>query len=658
MTNRTSTGRDEWFVATTAEPDLAAIPPTHVYEVPALVEPSESHVFSGDGITVTGRGFEDGTTVNFWRDADNNRQIDSGEAIICSEIATSRHTAVCTFTLLVPPFKGGAGVNGDWNYVNAVDGHGHSASVRVPLIHVEPHLVITSDSGSVGGYIHAYMTDLDQGDRISRIKLARSPVCDNSYDADQDGSPDLPCGELIEGTGNQADAGGTLNFTFHIPRRSLDGGHVFIGIQELRVTVASQVDHSHDKVLEGNIRVTPAQIEVSADTVLSNQSIVLNGTGFTGSAELHGGSTALIGPVGPGDNHGCPDASQGRVTLAGRPIPWRRVNNNLPIEISSAGTWVTSVELPVDSATTEAGTRQFRVVDCAESEASVDLTFPDREVSITPAESGRGSEVVVAGRNFPAGNQNSPTQGVVHVEYDTGGRSHRVQASPDASGNFTVVLRVPKLVEIPARNTVRIWFPDDEGATVLETLTHRVTQGTISLSASSGSTGETVTISARDFLGYASLGSVEFGARDITPIPKPSTGGDGHAVFHVRIPAADMGTHIIRVEIGGVTASQPFFVLEGEEKSDGPEDVGLNWLIREEALDSVFKFDNDTKEWRWYINNPDFRSANNLPGLSSGDPVWIRVTRTVTADILGKPVHLTCVMQGATENCWNLIGIP
>ena len=56
---------------------------------------------------------------------------------------------------------------------------------------------------------------------------------------------------------------------------------------------------------------------------------------------------------------------------------------------------------------------------------------------------------------------------------------------------------------------------------------------------------------------------------------------------------------------------------------------------------------------------PALRAANNLAGLPSGDLVWVRTTRTVTADILGESVTLSCTGEGtADENCWNQMAIP
>ena len=73
----------------------------------------------------------------------------------------------------------------------------------------------------------------------------------------------------------------------------------------------------------------------------------------------------------------------------------------------------------------------------------------------------------------------------------------------------------------------------------------------------------------------------------------------------------------------------------------------------------MFRFNNTTKEWSWYIGDQDFQSANDLTSLSSGHRVWIHVSRTIATDIQGEPVSLTCVERDAAgEDCWNVVRIP
>ena len=150
-----------------------------------------------------------------------------------------------------------------------------------------------------------------------------------------------------------------------------------------------------------------------------------------------------------------------------------------------------------------------------------------------------------------------------------------------------------------------------------------------------------------------------FGDRDITPSPKPSTDTTGDVEFEVRIPGSDPGIYIIKVVVDDVTATQTFSVVSGSGVVDGSVDSILANVMSEDALDRVFKFDNATKDWQWYINDPAFTATNNLAGLSSGDLVWIKVSKSVTADILGTSVTLSCINEGMeNEDCWNQISIP
>ena len=290
ITNRTEGGKDEWFVYTTAEPDLAAIPQENVYEVPFTVDLSENHVHRGEKITATGRGIERRTTVTFWRDSDNDGRLDSGEAVLCSAIATSKDIGKCAFTVAAPPFQGGVGSPGGVNYVNAVDGHGHSASVHVPLIHLEPFIDISPDTGGIGDPVHVHLADLDPGDRVSSIQLAGRWLCDDAYDGNYDGTPDLPCGRFIHEDQRHDHAGdmGALNFTLFIPGRSLDGNAVSIGFQELQVFIASQARDIHDKELDAILHLTPGEIITPSAIVLSNQRITVSGSGFTPSSGRKG----------------------------------------------------------------------------------------------------------------------------------------------------------------------------------------------------------------------------------------------------------------------------------------------------------------------------------------------------------------------------------
>lgn len=90
-----------------------------------------------------------------------------------------------------------------------------------------------------------------------------------------------------------------------------------------------------------------------------------------------------------------------------------------------------------------------------------------------------------------------------------------------------------------------------------------------------------------------------------------------------------------------------------------PVETALAKLIQTGSLERVFRFDNATKTWEWYINDPAFGPFNTLQSLSSGDLIWVKVTREATLGIFGVSVNFTCANRGQIdENCWNAIKVP
>jgi len=76
-------------------------------------------------------------------------------------------------------------------------------------------------------------------------------------------------------------------------------------------------------------------------------------------------------------------------------------------------------------------------------------------------------------------------------------------------------------------------------------------------------------------------------------------------------------------------------------------------------LDRAFFFNNVTKDWNFYINDAAFSDANDLDEVSSGQPIWIKVTGDTSVELNGSTTDLTCVNPGtAEEDCWNLIVFP
>ena len=254
---------------------------------------------------------------------------------------------------------------------------------------------------------------------------------------------------------------GNLSFSFVIP------SSVSPGAQDLRV-------HTTNGNANTTFIVGDGELQLSTTDVLPNQRISISGSGFTKSSNQ---DPAYIG--GPdGEHSSCPDGNFGSVTLGGQQIHWNRLNDGDGIEVTSGGTWSAPLDLPVNASTTVSGTRELKITDCLGRFATVDLTFAEREVTMTPAESGVGTEVVISGKNYPVSNDDG-SDIEVFVRYDAGVDSDDDDVEPDALGNFTVILEVPEDANIPSNNTVSVWFFGDDGSQVLDTFTHRVSQGTL-----------------------------------------------------------------------------------------------------------------------------------------------------------------------------------
>ncbi len=685
ITNRTEGGGDDWFVKTSKESWLDTLPETldedgevdlkagqiataTVYPVPWTIDLSDYKDSRGAEITAIGKGFKNGTTTTFWIDKDRDGMIGTGEDELCDAVANGHDIATCKFTLGNPPFAPGKANN----YINAVDGRDKKAGIKDTVdgdgniirvnhpfgvsqlnrIELEPSLSVSPKQGNPGDSINYQLKDFHPGSGVTRIQFARSIyICGDSDDSGQG----CPTGKV--GTN------GNLSFSFDIPN------NIGAGAQDLKVwTVGTEKDANgnvkkdadgNDVIVNGDDNITftvgAGDLQLSSTNVLPNQRISISASGFTKSSNRN---PAYIGDRKRPIDNAC-GVKTGSVILGGEEVPWERINDNEAIEVTSGGTWSATIDLPINSATVVAGTRTLKVTDCQGGEASIDLIFAEREVTMTPEEGGVGTEVVITGKNFPVRNDDG-TDIEVWVAYDpTVGKTDDDDVEPDAVGSFTVILEVPEDAGIPSNNTVKVLFIEDDGSEVLDTFTHRVPQGTVSFNTTRGAEGSTLTITANGFARYTNVDLIEFDGREITPSPKPSTDTNGNGSFDIRIPGSDPGIYIIRVEIEEVVATSTFTVVSGSGASDATVETVLANLISEGAMDRIFRFDNETKTWQWYIADPAFAASNNLAGLSASDLVFIKVTQDITVDILGTSTPLTCINEGLeTEDCWNTISIP
>ena len=500
LSNPTEGGTYSWRVSTTKDPtpQPSAHPEAEVRQAfgeaeeaaaPDLitgllvdweVQLSHEGVRRGDEVTVIGRGYKNGTTLTFWRDANFDGRRDSGENELCRVEVGGNDIGTCSFLVSNPPFVPGFGdcalesgegnddteTTPNCNFVNGVDGWNQFSTLVRDAEIEEAAQVLELEGGvlvgpgiSPGRTIQVQLTDFPPGE-LTAVDIGGVPV-------------DL--GDLSY-KDRRVPASGSLHFSIDLPNRAR------LGRQSLRVVVTRQDDgekfEARATVGVGSsalLRVTPEQ------AVLPNQRISVSGIGFSDA-----GAEAEIDTI----------------SIGGHPIDPSRINGgNGAVRLDRGGRWSASIDLPINSATTLAGPRELRVRDKGGREGTALVNFPAREVTITPPWGRPGTTAVIEGKNFPSRNDNGSGFNLL-ITYDAGGRGAVFNAATNTGGEFTAEITIPTSAAIPSVNTVRVEFVDDDGVKVVTPATHHVPGAAIVLSRTAGPPGTPVTLDAQGFRQY------------------------------------------------------------------------------------------------------------------------------------------------------------
>ena len=588
---------------------------------------SREEAFRGDRVTVTGRGYREGTTLTFWRDENFDGRHDDGEATLCQDTVDDNNTGECAFDLANPPFLPGFGdcfLDPDWaatdptqlaaaasncNFINAVDGQGHTAILAVSEELAEAaNLESSAQALELKG--RAEVSDLHRPDPTVLVTLTDFPAGELS-EITVDGKPV----DLAQLPSMRIPDSGRVSFRIELP-----GG---IGSGRLRflVTITQAGRRLHDFEAEALVDNGLA-IAAVPDVALPNQPIQLSVLGFR-------------------------DAEIELIQVGGIPVPAGRIDGGSGrIRLDDRGRWLGTIALPVNAVTTEAGSRHLRVIDTKGRKGETLLTFPERRISVTPPHARPGTEIKVSGAGFPVQNGTGSSPGL-HVTYEYGGGSVTKVAETDAAGRFSAALTLPHRVGIPSRNLVRVEFSDDDGKRVVASVRHEVAAASIRLQPATGSPGNTVTVLGQGFRRFFTVTSVTLDGMDLLPAPRPYTDHAGKVAFKLTVPGLAEGIHQLTVTAGGATASASFTVEDSlaPEESAAPIEKALASLGS--RFVRCFHFNNGTKEWTFY--DPRVKEHSTLDSLVPGVPYWILVRETTEAFLNGRLRLLTC-FRG---NCWN-----
>ena len=432
---------------------------------------------------------------------------------------------------------------------------------------------------------------------------------------------------------------------------------------KLRVDIKSgegTVTDSDDSgtVASFNLTISGANLSVSHETVIANQDLTISGNGFSeGSSNCIFEGQITIGnvPVEIADDSDCPQSVMNASTLSPKPT-WGILLTTggtftITVRVHDAG--IAGTQNILSSSLLNEATHELKVIDSNGAEGNLPVTIAERTLDVTPLAARPRDVVTIIGRNFISDNQDGLST-TVTVKYDCGASSRTVTADPDASGNFRESLRIPSGCAIPSTNTLSAEISADGKKTgVVETVTHEIPAGLITIEPGRGASGTRVTLRGEGFRTFETVEKVEFGGLGTLGSRNVNTDGDGNfTITDLLVPGLDPGTHSVKVEVSTgsnrTTSSISFEVLEsGLIGAPTPmEDV----YAMSESILRIFRFDNNTKTWEFNDRRDEFADANTLDDLVSGGVYWLLIDQDVELDVEGVLLNLTCT----GGDCWNL----
>ncbi len=462
-------------------------------------------------LTVIGKGFQNGTTATVYLANANGNRV-----ALVYVTAANDDTFQAVFTVTVPPFVPGKG-----NFIYAEDGNEPPFTAGPVGFDLEGLLTVSPASAAVGDEVDITLEDWPNGP-IPAGAVTIAGVTQRII-----GSPSV--------------SGNSASFGIEI------GTDTPPGANEIRVTANGESDHK-------KITIFGAILEASPATAVPNQAITVTGQGFARHATINAAGDGSMVSIG-----------RDQYALSGSAGGFRNFNNGQAVTVDSGGSWSATIIVPITRVTTTAWVHALTVKDSGDHEGTVGITIPPRTLTIDPAEARPGETVTLSGSGFPATNtrakeQNTPS---IQVYYD----NDLVGTSiPDRDGNIMLSFRVPLDATISSTNRVeaRYMIPGaPSGAAPVEvSVNHEVPGARIKLSMDEGKPGDSLTVTGDGFRASALVEYVRIDGIEVTPAPRPATDRNGEFTATILVPNLTKGTYSVEVQVGGITASANFKVLD------------------------------------------------------------------------------------------------
>ena len=578
----------------------------------------------GYELTITGSGFNDGTTASAYvlkaaSAPANCAAIVSNPAstLIGSGLVGSDDKVVITADVTVPTF--GAG---NVNQICMVDGENRYSS-DIDDFKLQPSIRVVPSSVSSGDTVNVFAQDYPGGGGgFMELKLA---------------------GQVVYASGATGNAvavrstsltDGAATATFDVPGS--------VGGKPLQGTV--RVDAKWGDTNENTkITVAGSELTLSASDVLPNESITISGNGYGSQTCINVADITLDNVAVQVDLESTVRCTSG----SGANAP-----TYAGVEVSNSGQFVATITLwPNDQSaanpTLIAGSHELTVEDSQGFIGSTKLTIAQPTISVLPDVVGPRDYVVISGENWPVDNTDNSNSELIKIEISEGGRTRSYSVYADNTGRFSIEHRVSKDVAIPSTNQVKGEY--DEGE-IVEVGNFSVPAATVTVTPSSAQPGDMVTLSATDMPVYASADYVKIGGTVFND-PGANTDIDGNITIDgILVPGLDPGTYSVVINVDGTVAIGELEVLAEDSAAGAGAELPGALEGLDDSLVRVFHFNDVDKSWDFFDPRDEFAELNTLATLVNGEPYWVLVSEGQENVVLNNRARtLTCV----GGDCWN-----
>ena len=575
----------------------------------------------GYELTITGSGFNDGTTASAYvlqaasAPADCAAIVsDPASTLIGSGLVGSDDKVVITAEVTVPTF--GAG---NVNQICMVDGENRYSS-DIDDFKLQPSIRVVPSTVSSGDTVNVFAQDYPGGGGFAELKLAGQVVYSATVNAVAVRSTSL--------------TDGAATATFDVPGS--------VGGKPLQGTV--RVDAKWGTTTENTkITVAGSELTPSETDVLPNESITISGNGYGSQTCINVADITLDNVAVQVDSESTVRCTSGSganaTTYAG-------------VEVSNSGQFVATITLwPNDQSaanpTLIAGSHELTVEDSQGFTGSTRLTIAEPTISVLPDVVGPRDYVVISGENWPVDNTDNSNSGLIKIEISEGGRTRSYSVYADNTGRFTAEHRVSKDVAIPSTNQVKGDYGEGE---IVEVGNFTVPSATVTVTPGSAQPGDMVNLSATDMPVYASADYVKIGGTVFND-PGANTDIDGNITIDgILVPGLDPGTYSVVINVDGTVAIGELEVLAEDSAAGAGAELPGALEGLDDNLVRVFHFNDVDKSWDFFDPRDEFAELNTLTTLVNGEPYWVLVSEGQADVVLNnKPRTLTCV----GGDCWN-----